>query len=209
MSRRTPKDYGIAAGTRFTRLLVQPFTEIRDNRQWVQCLCDCGMVQWVRPGRLLNGNTRSCGCLRNEMSGARTRTHGMAGTKTYSVWGSMLERCADPDNKDYGGRGIRVCERWLNFANFYADMGPAPPGHSIERSDVNGHYEPANCHWTTRRKQANNTRRNRKVRRFGQIKTITEWAEIENQPPSRVFCRLWRNWSIEQALTLPKDTRLK
>lgn len=121
---------------------------------WV-ARCDCGTIEVVRA---LHG--RSCGCEQRE---AATR-HGLEGTKVYNVWGSMLQRCRNPRHRafhNYGGRGIRVCDRWLDFRNFFADMGHAPAGLTLDRINNDGHYSPENCRWATWSTQnRNKARRN-------------------------------------------------
>lgn len=133
--------------------------------QWL-CKCDCGNMTTVGSGALRSGLTRSCGCLHREMMLARNTTHGLAPRqgkpRAYSSWTNMMRRCThenDPRWPEWGGRGITVCERWRDFANFLADMGECPPGMSLDRyPDNNGNYEPGNCRWTTPHEQLVNSR---------------------------------------------------
>lgn len=104
----------------------------------------------------------------------------MEGTKIYRLWSSMLTRCRNPKSptyKNHGGRGIKVCERWLSFENFYADMGDRPEGKQLERKDNDGDYTPDNCVWATKKDQANNRRTNRKLTFNGRTQTATQWAD--------------------------------
>ena len=131
--------------------------------------CDCGTEKEIMDSSVKRGNTKSCGCLLRE-NGRKTAklntTHGMRYTKEYECWKSMKQRCSNPNKdgyKNYGGRGIKVCDRWLNsFENFYADMGPKPVGHSIDRINNDGNYEPKNCKWSSNSDQAYNRRPKRK-----------------------------------------------
>jgi len=144
--------------------------------------CGCGVVKTVRSDKLRNGTSTSCGCLRKNRL-----THGLSGTPEHMAWRSMRYRCENPNNesyKDYGERGITVCERWSSFDNFFEDMGPRPSSkHSIEREDVNGNYDPDNCVWATITEQNRNTRKTCFVTYNGEIYKLVELAEeIEISP---------------------------
>lgn len=145
-------------GTKFGRLtVIQRAPNIGHETYWL-CKCDCSCLKVVRGTHLRKGLIRSCGCYRQDVS----RKHGRHDTPEYHVWQNMLARCRNqnhPSYKDYGGRGITVCERWHTFENFFADMGERPsPDLMIERIDNNGNYEPSNCTWTTLYKQLMNRR---------------------------------------------------
>ena len=117
----------------------------------------------------------------------------------------MKTRCSNPKCRSYphyGGRGIKVCERWQKFENFLADMGECPPGRSIERIEPNGDYEPRNCRWATSKEQNRNTSRSRLIEMNGQQKTLAEWCEIYGVPSQRIGKRLKRGMSPEQAFDI-------
>ena len=145
-------------GKRFGRLIAVGLAarKYRNGRVTWKCRCMCGRIAYVTTSNLKRGGVKSCGCLQIEMS----RTHGATGTPEYRSWHNMKTRCADLDDKDYGGRGIKVCRRWLHsFENFLADMGPRPPGDiSIDRKKNHLGYSPGNCRWATRKQQNNNQR---------------------------------------------------
>lgn len=153
---------------------------------------------------LKKGHTSSCGCLRRET----LRTHGLSrSVPEYCVWECMIARCRNPSRSWfhlYGGRGISVCERWLNFENFLADMGPRPtPDHSLDRVNNDGNYEPGNCRWATRIEQANNTRINKRVEFEGQTKSVAEWSRLYGLSRGILSSRLRAGWPTDLAVTTP------
>lgn len=171
----------VKAGDVFERLTV---VGQAGGRRWL-CRCACGNVRLVVEGDLRTGNTRSCGCLKREMLSARSTKHGAkrrsGQTPEYSSWSAMKTRCLNPNfpaYPNYGGRGIRICDRWIqSFENFVADMGERPSlAHTLERIDNNGNYEPGNCRWVTRKEQCRNKRTSVLFEYNGERLTVQDWA---------------------------------
>lgn len=140
-------------------------------------------------------------------------THGLTGTRTHGIWAGMIQRCANPKRqsfKHYGGRGIAVCERWLDFMNFLADMGECPPGHSIERKDNDLGYSPGNCHWLLLEKQSQNKRNNIYVEVEGEAVCVEEAGRRLGIKGSTVRYRLMKavNKRDLGAPALPGNTKL-
>lgn len=172
----------------------------------LKCLCDCGVAKAVIWSCLNSGSTRSCGCLHREIIKAVKTTHGMGRSPEYKVWAGMKLRCGNPRDAgymNYGGRGVVVCDRWINsFENFFADMGPRPtPKHSIERIDNNGNYCPENCRWATRIEQARNKRRTIMLSYLGESKPLRVWCDELGIRPTTVARRIKLGWPAERALT--------
>jgi hypothetical protein len=208
-----PKGYKLnLEGQKFGRMLVLSRQGLSSskNRMWL-CRCDCGVEKVVIGKCLVNGETKSCGCLNREVSRRNLdRTKGTGWTRNhrveYSTWTDMLARCRNPKRsqfKNYGGRGILVCDRWLNFENFLADMGIRPPGMSIDRIDVNGNYEPANCRWATRKMQMSNRRNNTFIFVDGTKVTISEAADRHGIGRATLRNRIARGWPRERWFETP------
>lgn len=152
------------SGLKFGRLTVIDRTEntVQGQAQW-NCICECGKIIKARGFCLRSGHTKSCGCLSVDVSTKLNTSHGMSNTKEYSTWQSIKYRCYNEKSEYYeiyGGRGIVVCDRWLeSFKNFYEDMGDAPTeDHQIDRINTNGNYEPDNCRWVTSQQNSQNRR---------------------------------------------------
>lgn len=174
------------------------------------CRCECGKEAVVKTALLRNGGVRSCGCLMRDTARERHLQHGHnrsdARTGEYGSWAGAKTRCTNPNHPafhNYGGRGISMCDRWLNsFELFLQDMGPKPtPQHSIDRINNDGNYEPGNCRWATSVEQGRNNRRTRMVELNGETRCIIEWCEILGTPQHRVRSRLKRGWTEIDALT--------
>lgn len=184
-------------GSVFHRLTVVKATDRkRGNATIYECICQCGKTVFTDKYKLQTGHTKSCGCFKLDNLSAIKLKHGMAKTPEYKSWAGMKERCSNASLKgyrNYGGRGIKVCERWLNsFEAFFADMKKKPsPKHSLDRIDVNGDYSPENCRWATDREQAANRRDTTKYLFNGEMMALSHIAEIVKIPQT-TLCRLVR-----------------
>lgn len=205
------------SGRTFGRLTaVGPIRKVKDKSGrslivW-QCRCSCGNVIETRSCNLISGDTASCGCLHIDTVVARSTKHGHAKrsgeSPEFSAWARMVSRCEQPSMRNYayyGGRGIKVCDRWRHsFSAFLEDMGPKPTRrHSIDRIDFDGDYEPSNCRWATHLEQMANTRRNRMLTAFGETLHMQEWCRRMGIKQQLLWDRLSTGWPIEKALTTP------
>lgn len=201
-------------GLKFGRMTVIAFAERAKRKRWWLCRCDCGTQKKACHTDLLNGATKSCGCLgdvRLQQMWDATKVHGHSGkrqTPTYRSWHKMKQRCLNPNDdgyQEYGGRGITICERWLSFENFLADMGERPKGTSIDRKDTNGNYEPFNCRWATPKEQCNNMRKNVFLEYAGRRLTVAQWSREVDVSRGTIRSRLASGWSVERALCTPSQ----
>lgn len=175
---------------------------------WI-CKCDCGNTKEIMAQSLIRKATLSCGCLNKEIRIKMKTIHGHEQngkkTPTYVSWEKMMSRCyreKDVGYKYYGAKNIKVCEKWHTFEGFLSDMGERPSRlHSIDRIDCEGNYEPSNCKWSTRKEQANNTRRSKYYEYEGKKRTIAELADIARIKYDTMYYRLEKyKWSVEKSM---------
>ena len=189
-------------GSRFGRLLVVEAVRV-NNVLMCRSVCDCGVEKLVSPSNLTRpSGTVSCGCHRRSLF----TKHGMSTSAEYRSWDHMIQRCSNPKNQrfaDYGGRGVLVCDRWLeSFENFLSDMGFKPtPKHTLDRVDNNKGYSPENCRWADPKTQMNNKKNNHYLEFNGETKSLSDWSLHTGIPYSCLSSRIARGWSVERALT--------
>lgn len=213
------RKYHLKVGDRFGRWEIiaeaEPRVYARNDvrKRWL-CRCDCGAVKEVYEQGLIRGTSTSCGCKRMENPRFGMVKHGKSRTPLYKVYSSMLQRCFNTQNcnyKNYGGRGIKVCDEWLGddgFATFYKwsiKNGYAEGKRlTIDRIDVNGNYEPFNCRWVDYETQANNMRSNHHITFNGETHTISEWAKITGINRQTLQARARRGLPPERILSREK-----
>lgn len=180
-------------------------------KRYCKFRCHCGKEFIANITKIRIGHTKSCGCKRIETVVSMNTTHGMSQTGEYHSWDSMIQRCTNPKNNRYsewGGRGIEVCERWLDsFENFFEDMGLRPtPNHSLERKNNGKGYGPTNCRWATQKEQSLNRRSNHVVEYNGEKKPLKELTEKHGLRYDRVIQRInTLGWSVKDAFEKPKS----
>lgn len=199
-------------GQKFGRLIV-----IRrvSNNKWRQvrwlCKCDCGNEKIIIGINMRRGCTKSCGCLQKELLSQKVIIHGHntngKRSKIYNSWHCMMQRCTNPNNKDYhnyGGCGITVCKRWGKFENFLEDMGEKPKGLQLDRKKNKKGYYKSNCHWVTPKQNSRNKHNNRLITYKGKTQCVVEWCE-EYKINTRTFLSRLdvHGWSVGKALTTP------
>lgn len=181
----------------------------------LRCVCVCGSERLKFPCEIKRGDTVSCGCWHRVCAawvGKSQAKHGLEGTRAYSSWSSMMKRCYSETSSSlhrYGGRGITVCRRWHNVANFVKDMGQPKRGLSLDRIDNNGNYEPGNCRWATQKEQMNNVSYNRVITYLGERMTVAQAADRFGIKYSRLLCRLRRGWTPAEAITSRRYKKIK
>jgi hypothetical protein len=202
-------DLSVYIGMSYGQLTIESIERI-NSKLYVSAKCTCGKTGSYMLVKLKDGHTKSCGCLRKKIMSDILTTHGLYHTRINNIWNGMIDRCRRVKNKNYknyGGRGITVCEEWatdfMAFYNWAMNNGYSDEL-TIERNDVNGNYEPGNCKWITHSKQALNRRDNHFVTYNGVTKTIAEWAKDLNMNYNTLINRLnTYRWGIEKALTEP------
>lgn len=196
-------------GQKFGELLVISREHSKNGRAMWLCKCDCGSYTIVKGNKLIDGHTKSCGCLRKRKASMLHKTHGESQTRLYQTWQGIKKRCyntANKDYKDYGGRGIIVCDEWCNNYLAFKDWA-INNGYkdclTIDRINYNGNYEPNNCRWATQKQQVRNSRHNRYITINNETHCLSEWCEILNLNYRNVLNRVNNlGWSIFEALEL-------
>jgi len=199
------------AGQTFGRLTaIAPVERVeRGQRYFIKwlCICVCGSDTSVLLSNLRAGSTQSCGCRNIDIS----TKHNVSREPEYFAWYDMINRCTNPSinsYKDYGGRGITVCDEWFDVENFIRDMGSRPSrSHSLDRIDNNSGYYPDNCRWATRKEQARNTRSNVLLTLNGKTLCLSEWSELIGVSRGTLYYRLRSGWSHKKTLSTPVDKR--
>lgn len=195
-------------GQKFHRLFVIEYVgkDKWGQSEWL-CRCGCGKEKVVLGYCLTRGATQSCGCWQKEVAKKTKTTHGHKGSRIYRIWRGIITRCTninDPGYRNYGGRGIKICKRWMEFENFLEDMGEVPIGYQIDRKDNDKGYYKKNCRWVTPKQNSRNTRCNCSIPYRGENKLLIEWSEEIGIPYSTLWKRIFKyEWTIEKALTTP------
>lgn len=202
-------------GDRHGRLVIRSITRgilYTNNELLANCLCDCGKECTVPLTKLKMQRQISCGCLRNELCGVLSISHGQSNTRLYRIWAGIKTRCYNKNTasyKDYGGRGITVCDEWLNFKSFYDwAINGYSKKLSLDRIDNNLGYFPENCRWSTNKEQCNNNRKTRIITAFGETKALQYWLEdIRCKAKAKaIIYRIDSGWSAEEAITTPPQS---
>jgi hypothetical protein len=191
-------------GQKFGRWTVLEYDNSK-KQTYFFCRCECGSEKSVYSGNLVRGKSISCGCHRAEFLSDLKKVHGKTRTKLHGVWMAMRRRCyleTTADYKNYGARGIRVCDEWQGFQKFqeWAIAAGYKEGLSIDRIDSNGNYEPSNCRWATRKVQNNNKRDTHFLTINGESKTITEWSNLTGISRKTIHSRIKYGWPEKDLL---------
>ena len=180
---------------------------LKGHRIYYLCQCECGNTKIVNRDCLLKGNTKSCGCYKKEFAKSSFSIHNLTNHRLYNTWAHMKSRCyrtTDKAYKNYGGRGIKICDEWKNnFKAFYdwAMNNGYNDNLTIDRIDVNGNYEPDNCRFITIREKENNKQNNFYITIYNRTQTLSEWCKEKNLDYKKIISRIQRGWTIEDAFT--------
>lgn len=211
------KDFNDFIGNKYNLLKVlceseKIKTSGGNSKRTIKCLCDCGIIKDYNWQEVINGKVKSCGCYSKQIASERmvlkNTKHGMIYTSEYNSWQSMKKRCSVKSHKSfklYGGRGIRVCNKWeSSFISFINDMGMKPSkNYSLDRIDNNKGYFKENCRWATKKQQCQNTRTNRNIEYKGETKCVSEWARILDMSYAKLYYRLFNaKYTVEKAFAL-------
>lgn len=191
-------------GEKFGRLTVLLLDSVADSHRFWKCVCDCGGKITKREDQLKR-RFPSCGCYRREKQIKRLLKHGQSRTRTYGLWRSMKARCLNPHGKaikTYGMRGITVCDRWLKFENFIADMGECPEGMELDRINNDKGYSPENCRWATRAEQQRNKTNTVNITHQGRTQCAKDWSTELGIHYATLLHRLKHGWTVEDAFTI-------
>jgi len=185
------------SGKTFNKITVISRANPRYGKTYWNCVCHCGKHFEARGVRLKNGSTTSCGCHKT--------THGMSNTPTYHSWENMVQRATNPNKSFdyYIGRGIGICDSWMDFNVFLSDMGVRPEGKTIDRIDNNSGYSKDNCRWATPFEQMNNRRDTIFITYLGVKQSVGYWSKESGISISAIRSRLNLGWTAEKILTTP------
>lgn len=196
-------------GKRFGKLTVIGFSHFKGSHSFWNVKCDCGLEKVIRARQLTSGDTKSCGCI-----GKFSKRYKLDNDRIYRMWNHMLSRCYNKNDSSYyryGERGIIVCDEWKNSYHTFREWA-INNGYSdelsIDRIDNDGNYNPNNCKFSTAKEQMNNTSTNHRIEYKGEIKTVSQWAELYGMDIMQLENRILRGWDIETALTKPIQSGL-
>lgn len=198
-------------GQRFGKLLVtERHGSTKGTTTWL-CVCECGNTRIIAGTGLRAGRRKSCGCSSPKFTSKRLTTHGKSKNRIYGIWQGIIFRCSNKsrgnERKNYFEKGIRVCEEWMKFENFLADMGEPENHLTLDRKEGDKGYSFDNCRWATMKQQANNKSGNRVIEYEGKVATVAEWAQEIGIKPNTLEYRLLRGWDIHRAITTPIQIR--
>lgn len=187
------------------------------NAQW-ECLCDCGNIVVATGHSLRSGHTKSCGCLQKEKAADTMKetmtTHGLTNHPLYRIWSGMIKRCVNPKckaYKNYGKRGVSVCEEWMNsFKTFYDDVIDGyKPGLELDRINNDANYCKENCHWVSTQRNCRNKRNNHMVETPWGEMCIADLADTLNEPYMKIYKQIKRGWTIDKIISKCNKQSLK